>query len=102
MYAIIQRGSHQYRVTPGQTLRLDRFDAEPGDAVEIGEVLLVGGDSMQLGRPFVDGALVKATVLGEEKGPKVMVFKYRRKNRYRIKTGHRQRYTRVRIESIDS
>lgn len=102
MYAIIQRGGHQYRVTPGETVRLERFDAEPGDSLALDQVLLVGGDAVQVGRPFLDGASVKATVLGQEKGKKLMVFKYRRKNRYRIKTGHRQKYTRVKIDSISA
>lgn len=102
MYVIIQRGGHQYRVEEGQVLRLDLMDTEPGTQVTLGDVMFVGGESARVGQPFVDGASVKATVVGPEKGPKLMVFKYRRKNRYRIKTGHRQRYTRVRVDSIQA
>jgi large subunit ribosomal protein L21 len=102
MYAIIQHGGHQVRVEPGKSVRVERFDAEPGDRLELDKVLLVGGDSVQVGRPFVDGASVAATVLGEEPGRKLMVFKYRRKNRYRVKTGHRQRYTRLQIDEIQA
>jgi large subunit ribosomal protein L21 len=101
VYAIIQHGGHQYRVSPGETVRLERFDAEPGAALELGEVVFIGGDKAQVGRPFVEGALVKATVVGPEKGKKLTVFKYKRKNRYRVKTGHRQHYTRVSIDAIE-
>jgi large subunit ribosomal protein L21 len=100
MYAIIQRGGHQYRVEQGQILHVERLDAEPGTQLSLGDVVFVGGEVTQVGRPFVAGAAVHATVVGPAKGPKLMVFKYRRKNRYRIKTGHRQKYTRVQVDSI--
>lgn len=102
MYAIIQRGGHQYRVEQGQILHVERFEAEPGTQLSLGDVVFLGGDSPRVGRPYVDGASVSATVVGPVKGPKLMVFKYRRKNRYRIKTGHRQGYTRVRVDSIQA
>jgi large subunit ribosomal protein L21 len=100
MYAIIQRGGHQYRVEQGQVLNVERLDAEQGTQLSLGDVVFLGGEVPRIGRPFVDGASVQATVIGPAKGPKLMVFKYRRKNRYRVKTGHRQKYTRVRVDSI--
>ncbi len=102
MFAIVQRGGHQYRVTPGQTIQVERMDAEPGSEVVLGDVVLVSGDQVRVGRPYVDGAAVHATVLGQIKGRKLMVFKYRRKNRYRVKTGHRQKYTALKIDSIQA
>jgi large subunit ribosomal protein L21 len=102
MYAIFKLGGHQYRVEPGQSLMVERLAAEPGSAVEFGDVMFIGGDTVQVGRPFVDGAVVRATVQDQMKGRKLMVFKYRRKNRYRIKTGHRQKYTRLTIDAIQA
>jgi large subunit ribosomal protein L21 len=78
------------------------MDTEPGTQLTLGDVMFVGGERPRVGQPFIDGASVKATVVGPAKGPKLMIFKYRRKNRYRIKTGHRQRYTRVRVDSIQA
>ena len=94
MYAIVQSGGHQFRVAPGEIIEVERLDAEPGDEVELTEVLLVGGDEVRIGAPFVEGAVVRATVVDETKGPKLTVLKYKPKNRYRVKTGHRQRHTR--------
>lgn len=99
-YAIVQAGGHQYRVSAGDTIDVEMLDAEAGATVTLDEVLLVGGDEVRIGKPFVDGASVTATVVGEAKGPKLTVFKYKRKNRYRVKTGHRQRYTRLHIDDI--
>ncbi|NWF78506.1 MAG: 50S ribosomal protein L21 [Chloroflexi bacterium] len=102
MYAIIRDRGMQYRVEPGQVLMLDLIEAaEPGSQIEIGEVLLVGdGDAVQVGSPILDGAKVRAEVLGEAKGDKIVVFRYRNKKRYRRRTGHRQRYTQVKISAI--
>ena len=102
MYAIVQSGGHQYRVAVGDTIQVERIEAEPGADITLGEVLFVGGDAARVGKPYVDGASVRATVLGEVKGDKLTVFKYKPKNRYKIKTGHRQRYTTLKIESIDA
>jgi len=101
MYAIIRAGGHQYRVAAGETIDVERMDVAEGDQIELGEVLLVGGDAPRVGAPLVEGAIVRATVLGEVKGEKVVVFKYRPKNRYRIKTGHRQKYVRLQIDAIE-
>ena len=101
MYAIIQSGGHQYRVAPGEVVTMDRLGEAEGDPIEFSEVLLIGGEQVTVGTPWVDGAVVRGTVLGDDKGPKLTVFKYKRKKRYRIKTGHRQKYTRVQIDGID-
>ena len=101
MYAIIRDRGMQYRVEEGQTVEIARLDAEPGSQVELGEVLLVGGGEQTLvGAPLLDGAKVLAKVLGEAKGEKIVVFKYKNKKRYRRRTGHRQRYTRITISEI--
>lgn len=100
MYAIIQSGGHQYRVAEGETISVERLGAAQGDEVEFGEVLLVGGDEVRVGQPFVEGATVRGTVLGEARAKKLLVLKYKPKNRYRIKRGHRQTLTRVQIDTI--
>ncbi len=100
MYAIVRDRGMQYRVEEGQTLTIALLDAEPGSEIELGEVLLIGGKTPLVGAPTVDGAKVLATVLGEEKGDKIVVFRYRNKKRYRRRTGHRQEYTRVSINRI--
>ena len=76
------------------------MDAEPGSQVELGEVLMIGGDQAQVGTPLVSGAKVLAKVLGETKGDKIIVFKYKNKKRYPRRTGHRQQYTRIKIGEI--
>jgi large subunit ribosomal protein L21 len=101
VYAIIQTGGHQYRVAPGDTIEVERIDAQPGSDVELGEVLLVSGDNgVQIGTPFVGGAKVVARVVGPAKGEKLIVFKFKAKKRYRRKTGHRQGLTRLSIKEI--
>ena len=102
VYAIIRDRGMQYRVEQGQVVLLDLIEqAVPGSQIEIGEVLLVGdGDNVQVGSPTLAGARVRAEVLGETKGEKIVVFRYRNKKRYRRRTGHRQRYTQVQITEI--
>lgn len=100
MYAIVRDRGMQYRVEEGQTLNIALLDAEPGSEIELGEVLLIGGETPLVGTPTVDGAKVLATILGEEKGDKIVVFRYKNKKRYRRRTGHRQEYTRVSINKI--
>jgi large subunit ribosomal protein L21 len=102
VYAIIRDRGMQYRVEQGQVLSIDLLDeAEPGSQIELGEVLLVGdGDSVKVGSPLLSGALVRAEVLGMKKGEKIVVFRYRNKKRYRRRTGHRQRYTQIKISEI--
>ena len=102
MYAIIRDRGMQYRVETGQVLDIALVEAEPGSELELSEVLLVGGEQTLVGAPLVDGAKVLAKVLGEAKGDKIVVFKYKNKKRYRRRTGHRQQYTRISISEIIS
>jgi large subunit ribosomal protein L21 len=101
VYAIVQTGGHQYKVAPGDTIEVEKLDAEPGADLELGEVLMVSnGDGVQIGAPFVSGAKVLARVVSQGKGEKLIVFKYKPKKRYRRKTGHRQSLTRLSITDI--
>jgi large subunit ribosomal protein L21 len=101
VYAIIRDRGAQYRVEEGQTLDVALMDAEPGTEVTLGEVLMVGGsDDVKIGAPLVSNASVVAEVVGEARGDKIIVFKYKRKKRYRRRTGHRQDYTRLAIKEI--
>lgn len=100
-YAVVQTGGKQYRVSEGQELFVEKLGAEEGTTVELEDVLLVVEDGkVNTGNPFVDGAKVVATVVKNGKSPKVVVFKYKPKKNYRRKYGHRQPYTKLRIEQI--
>lgn len=101
IYVIFASGGKQYKASPGETLKLDSFSGEKGEQIELDQILLVGNeDKVLVGRPFVKGAKVKATILGQGKGEKITVFKYKPKVRYRRKKGHRQSYTEVLVEEI--
>ncbi|MDX1435839.1 MAG: 50S ribosomal protein L21 [Anaerolineales bacterium] len=101
-YAIVESGGKQYKAVPGGTIEVDRLHTEVGDEVVLEKVLLHNdGKKVNVGQPIVAGASVKTTVVAQIKAPKVIVFKYRPRNRYRVKTGHRQKYTRLQIDSID-
>ena len=101
IYAIIETGGKQYRVTPGQIIDVERLDVAENKTVELGRVLLIADDDkVTVGTPAVEGAKVVATSQGEGKGKKITVFKYKSKVRYRRKTGHRQPYTRLLIDKI--
>jgi large subunit ribosomal protein L21 len=100
MYAIVRVGGRQYPAEVGKTIVVEKLPNQVGDEIEPNEVLFVGGDEPSVGLPLVDGALVKATVVEQFKGKKIIVFKYKPKARYRRKQGHRQHYTRLRIEDI--
>jgi large subunit ribosomal protein L21 len=104
MYAIICDGGRQYKVTEGLLLDIDyRETAETGDAIEFDRILAVGGENgLKLGQPTVAGAKVQAEVVGLEQGPKLFVQKFRRRKNYDVRTGHRQKYTRVMIKAIQS
>ena len=103
MYAVIETGGKQYRVSPGQTVEVELLPAEPGATVALDRVLLVStGDSTLVGRPVVDGASVVATVAREGRGDKVLVFKYKSKKRYRRMRGHRQDHTYLLITDIQA
>lgn len=100
-YAIVEDGSKQYKAVEGATIDVDYFPAEAGDQFDLERVLLVhDGDEIMVGAPLVSGAKVQATVLDQVKGPKLIVFRYKPKKRIRVKTGHRQKYTRLQIDSI--
>jgi large subunit ribosomal protein L21 len=101
MYAIINSGGKQFRVEEGETLRLEKLDAQPGDKIELDQVLFVKTeDGVKVGAPLVENAKVTATILAEGKGRKVIIFKKKRRKQYRRKTGHRQLYTEVLVDSI--
>jgi large subunit ribosomal protein L21 len=101
-YAIIESGGKQYRAVEGTSIDVDLLHLEAGVAVNLEDVLLVvDGETVKIGTPSVKGAVVKATVEDDIKGPKIVVFKYRPKKHYRVKTGHRQQYTRLMINSIE-
>lgn len=101
-YAIIQTGGKQYKAVEGEAIEVEKLDAEVGKKVELGNVMLVAdGDQVVVGKPTLTEAKVSATVVGQDKGEKITVFKYKPKIRYRVKTGHRQKLTRLQIDSID-
>jgi len=100
MFAVIKTGGKQYRVTAEDVLRVERIPGEPGQVVEFGDVLVVGGDTTILGTPTVAGATVAGEVLSQSRGPKVIAFKKRRRKNSRRKRGHRQEFTLVRITEI--
>lgn len=101
MYAIVDIKGHQFKVEQGQKLYVNRMDQEPGDLVEINEVLLVDNDgAVAVGKPFVEGASVSVKVLDHLKDDKVIVFKKKRRKGYRVKNGHRQSLSQIEIEAI--
>jgi len=101
IYAIIETGGKQYRVTPGQVIDVDHLDVAEGDTVELNKVLFIGNDDkIAVGTPTIEGAKVIATSQGGGKAKKIIVLKYKPKVRYRKKTGHRQLYTRLAIDKI--
>jgi large subunit ribosomal protein L21 len=101
MYAVIRSGGKQYRVAPGQTIRLEKVSGDVGSKVELGDVLLVENEgNIQVGSPVVANAKIQATVVEHDRAKKILVFKKKRKKQYRRTQGHRQDYTAVRIDSI--
>ena len=102
MYAIIKTGGKQYKVSEGDSIVIEKLEVEEGSAVEFDEVLtIVDGEDVVIGRPTVDGAKVKATVEKNGKGPKIRIFKYKHKTNYRRRMGHRQPFTKVKIEKVE-
>ena len=101
MYAILETGGKQYKVRPGDTIKVEKLAGEPGDTIELGRVLMVADDAnVSVGSPLVEGASVAAEVVEQGRGPKLIIFKYKSKVRYRRKTGHRQSVTTLRIKEI--
>lgn len=102
MYAVIQTGGKQYRVSEGDSLRVEKLDGDVGSEVVFDQVLMVGGDAVKVGKPTVEGASVKAQILAQDRAKKIIVFKMRRRKRYRRKYGHRQPYTELRVTGISA
>ena len=104
MLAVIKTGGKQYLVKPGDIIDIEKIAGEEGSEVEFSDVLMVsdGEGDVKVGTPVVKSAQVKGTILGEKKGTKITVFKFKRRKGYRKKIGHRQKYTSVKINSIDS
>jgi large subunit ribosomal protein L21 len=100
-YAIVEDGGKQYRAVIGESIEVDRYPLELGEEIDMDHVLLIAdGENIKVGTPFIEGAKIEATVVAHVKGPKVVVFRYKAKERIRSKTGHRQQYTKVRIDAI--
>ncbi len=101
MYAVIQTGGKQYKVSPGDVLKVEKLDAQKGDTVEIKDVFLVAdGDSVSVGKPTVASAMVTAEVVGEGRGEKIIIFKHKRRKGYRRTNGHRQDFTTLKVKEI--
>ena len=101
MYAIVRVGGKQFQAEVGETIVSEKLPYQVGDKIELEEVLLIGdGVNTVIGKPLVEGGLVKAEVVQQFKGKKIIIYKYKAKQRYRRKTGHRQQYTRLLINSI--
>ena len=102
MYAVIRTGGKQARVTNGDRVRVEKLPGEVGDRVELAEVLLLGGEGAEkVGTPLVAGARVVGTITAQARGPKLLLFKMKRRKGYRRKQGHRQSYTEIRIDGIE-
>lgn len=101
IYAIIESGGKQYKVSPGETVDVDLMEKAEGDKVELEKVLLIADDKkVTVGKPTIEGAKVLATAKGEVKGDKIIVLRFRHKNHFTKKAGHRQKYTRLTIDDI--
>ncbi|MCQ3929707.1 MAG: 50S ribosomal protein L21 [Chloroflexi bacterium] len=102
-YAIVRSGGKQYRAVVGEMIDVEKLPVDAGAEVTLGEVLLIARENGDptIGKPLVNGAAVKATVVKQYRGPKILVWKYKAKQRYRRRQGHRQYYTRLKIEAIE-
>jgi large subunit ribosomal protein L21 len=100
-YAIVEDGGKQYKAVIGESIDVDRYLLEVGEEIDLDRVLLISdGENIKVGKPFIQGVKIQATVVAQVKGPKIIVFRYKAKERIRSKTGHRQKYTRVRVDAI--
>lgn len=102
MYAIIATGGKQYKVAEGDIIKVEKLGVEKDSTVNFDQVLAVGGSELKIGNPFLAGASVSGTVVEEGRGKKVVVYKYKRKTGYHKKNGHRQAYTKVKIDKINA
>ncbi len=102
MYAVVRTGGKQFRVEPGEAFRVEKLEGSVGDSIELSEVLLVGAeDGAKIGTPLVAGAKVVGTITAQGRGPKLTIFKMKRRKGYRRKAGHRQAYTEIRVDKIE-
>lgn len=102
MYAIIETGGKQVKVEEGQVIYVEKVNAESGDSVTFDKVLVVGGEDVKIGAPYVDGATVTATVEKQDRAKKITVIKFKAKKNYKRKQGHRQPYTKLTINKIEA
>jgi large subunit ribosomal protein L21 len=100
MFAVIKTGGKQYRVAEDQMLQIEKIKGEPGEIVQLGDVIMLGGDAPQFGSPTISGASVAVEVVSQGRGPKIIAFKKRRRKNSRRKRGHRQEFTLIRISEI--
>ncbi len=100
MYAVMKSGARQYRAAEGDTILVEKLPVEVGQEIEMEVLLIADGDDVRIGQPYVEGAKALAKVVAQEKGPKIHIFKYHPRKRYRKRAGHRQQYTRLRVEQI--
>ena len=102
MYAVVRTGGKQVRVSLGESVRVEKLDGAVGEQIELSEVLLVGGaGDLKVGTPVVDGAKVVGTITAQGRGPKITIFKAKRRKGYRRKLGHRQAFTEIHIDSVE-
>lgn len=102
MYAVVNTGGKQYKVQKGETLRIEKIPGEVGTRVTFDKVLMVAdGENVRVGQPLLEKAAVLASIVEQDKAKKIIVFKYKRRKRYRRKQGHRQPFTAIRIDGID-
>jgi large subunit ribosomal protein L21 len=102
MYAVIKTGGKQYRVSEGTRLRVEKLPGAAGDKLQLDQVLMLGGEKLTIGKPLVAGAKVSAEIVDQGRDKKVIVYKIRRRKRYRRKNGHRQPYTELKITGISA
>ena len=102
MYAVVRTGGKQVRVAPGESVRVEKLAGEVGDKIEFNDVLLVGADEkVVVGTPTISGAKVVGTITEQGRGPKLVIFKMKRRKNYRRKSGHRQAYTEIRVDKVE-
>ncbi len=101
-YAIFQTGGKQYQAIPGKTIAIEKIEGKEGEIVSFNEVLLrkTSKEKVEIGQPFIEGAVLQASIVKQTKGPKLIVFRRKRRKKYRVKRGHRQPQTIIRIEAI--
>jgi large subunit ribosomal protein L21 len=103
MYAVVNTGGKQYKVQKGETLRIEKIPGEVGSAVTFDKVLMVAdGDNIRVGQPVLENVAVQAQIVEQDKAKKILIFKYKRRKRYRRKNGHRQPFTAIRIDGIEA